>query len=133
MKEQKMKTLEIEWRHLDKDGNTCIRCSDTGDALNDVVGRLAEECKPCGWDIKFRETKLSEKEISESNIILFNGKPIEQILPEAKTSESHCESCCKFTDIPSTSCRTVEFGGTSYEGIPSSLIRQAVCEITQCC
>jgi len=128
-----MKTLEIEWKHLDKEGNTCIRCSDTGEALNKVVAELAEECKPCGWDIKFKETKLTEKDISESNIILFNGNPIEEVLPEAKASESHCESCCEFTINSSTSCRTVEFGGDSYEGIPSSLIRQAACEIARCC
>ncbi len=24
-----MTTLEIEWRHLEKDGRTCLRCSDT--------------------------------------------------------------------------------------------------------
>ena len=128
-----MNTLEIEWKHLDKSGNTCIRCSDTGEALQKVVGKLGEECRLCGWDIKFKETKLSESEITESNIILFNGKAIEDILPEAQASESHCQSCCEFTGNLSTSCRTVEFGGNSYEGIPASLIRQAVCEIAQCC
>ncbi|HRD67015.1 MAG TPA: hypothetical protein PKY50_12785 [Candidatus Competibacter sp.] len=25
-----MTALEIEWRHLEKDGRTCLRCSDTG-------------------------------------------------------------------------------------------------------
>lgn len=128
-----MKTLEIEWRHLEKDGYTCIRCSDTGEALNDVISKLADECKPHGWYITFKETKLTEKDISESNIILFNGKPIESVLPEAKASESHCGSCSELTDKPSTSCRTLEVGGKSYEGIPSSIIRQAVSEIAQCC
>jgi len=28
-----MNPLEIEWRHLDKEGNTCVRCSETGAAL----------------------------------------------------------------------------------------------------
>jgi len=128
-----MKTLEIEWKHFDKDGNTCIRCSDTGDALVDVVEKLSEECKPCGWKIIFKETKLTEQEISDSNNILFNGKPIEEVLPGAKASESHCLSCCELIGNPSVTCRTVEFEGQSYEGIPSSLIRRAVCEIAQCC
>lgn len=26
-----MTRIEIEWRHLDKDGKTCERCSDTGE------------------------------------------------------------------------------------------------------
>lgn len=28
-----MKTLEIEWRHLDVQGETCDRCYDTGENL----------------------------------------------------------------------------------------------------
>jgi tartrate dehydratase beta subunit/fumarate hydratase class I family protein len=28
-----MKRLEIEWRHLDKEGRTCDRCADTGDEV----------------------------------------------------------------------------------------------------
>jgi len=55
-----MRTLEIEWKHLDKEGNTCILCLDTGEELNQLIGNLANECRLCGWDIKFKETKLSE-------------------------------------------------------------------------
>lgn len=128
-----MNTLEIEWKHLDKAGNTCVRCSDTGAALQDVVEKLAEECKPCGWDVQFKETKLSEREIAESNLILFNGEAIEDILPNAQAAESHCQSCCEFTGEPSTACRTVEFAGNTYEGIPAFLIRQAACEVAHCC
>jgi len=127
-----MKTLEIEWKHLDVGGKTCARCSDTGEALQEVIGKLTEECKPMGWEITFKETKLTAKNISESNVILLNGKPIEALLPEVRVSKSHCESCSEITG-KSTSCRTVELGGNTYGGIPASLIRQAVCQITQCC
>jgi hypothetical protein len=125
-----MKTLTIEWKHLDVEGKTCSRCSDTGEALQEVIGKLTEEYKLSGLQIKFKETKLTSKNILESNVILFNGKPIEALLPEARASESHCESCSEITG-ESSSCRTVEFGGKSYGGIPASLIRQAVCQITQ--
>lgn len=128
-----MKTLEIEWKHLEKDGNTCIRCSETGETLKEVVSRLTKECKPSGWEIKFKETKLTEKELPESNMILFNGTPIEDILPDASASESSCPSCCEFTGKSSTTCRTLEYQGNSYEGIPSSLIRKAACELARCC
>ncbi len=127
-----MKTLEIEWRHLDVEGKTCIRCSDTGDALQEAIGKLAEECKSLGWEIKFKETKLTAKNISESNVILFNGKSIEALLPEVRASESHCKTCSELTG-KSTSCRTVEFGGNSYGEIPASLIRRAVGQIIHCC
>ncbi|WP_457674121.1 DUF2703 domain-containing protein [Thiolapillus sp.] len=128
-----MNRLEIEWKHLDKSGNTCIRCSDTGEALQQAIEKLSRECRSSGWEIEFRETKLSVHEIAESNMILFNGRAIEDILPKAKASESHCPSCGEFTGDSSTSCRTVKLGVDTYEGIPSSLIRQAACEIAQCC
>lgn len=128
-----MNTLEIEWRHFDQAGNTCVRCSDTGNNLKDVVAQLTEECKPAGWKILFKETKLTEAELPESNIILFNGIPIEAILPQARASESHCVSCCEMVGTSETCCRTVEYEGQSYEEIPVSLIRQAACQIAQCC
>lgn len=127
-----MKQLKIEWRHLDKEGNTCARCSDTGTALEEVMASLSEECKPSGWEITFKETKLTGKDIAESNMILFNGVPIENVLPNTRASESHCPSCCEFTGVP-TSCRTVEYESRPYEAIPASLIRQAACTIMQCC
>lgn len=127
-----MKTLEIEWKHLDVEGKTCSRCSSTGGALQEVIGKLKEECKSKGWEITFKETKLTSKNTSESNLILFNGKRIEELLPQARATESHCESCSGLTG-KSTSCRTIEFAGNTYGGIPASLIRQVVCQITQCC
>lgn len=128
-----MKTLEVEWKHIDKEGDTCVRCSDTGQALHRVVAELAEECRPRGWDSQLRETKLSEEQISESNLILINGRPVEDILPNAAAGMSLCPSCCDLTGISATCCRTIEFKGKSYESTPAHLIRRAVCTIAQCC
>jgi len=128
-----MKTLEIEWKHLDVEGRTCSRCSDTGEAIQDVVEKLSKECEPFGWTLKFKETKLPEQKIKESNEVLFNGTPLEEILTEAKASNSFCDSCSKLLGKPTDSCRTLEYDGNTYEGIPSSIIRQAACKITQCC
>jgi len=128
-----MKTLDIEWKHYDKAGNTCARCSETGQTLQKVVTELAEECRPCGWDIRLKITTLTEAEIPESNLILLNGTPIETVLANAEAGESHCESCCDLTGNSSTCCRTIELDGESYESIPANLIREAVCNIAQCC
>jgi hypothetical protein len=128
-----MKKLQIEWKHIETRVNTCIRCADTGEALDYVVERLANECRPHGWEIIFKETILDIENISESNIILLNGHPIESILPGAISSENHCESCCDFTGDQFTCCRILEVDGISYEGIPASIIRRAVCEIADCC
>ena len=127
-----MKTLEIEWRHLDKDGRTCLRCSDTLQSLQQVIRQLAAECAPRGVRIVYRETKLPIERLPESNLILFNGVPLEAVLPGAAVSENECQSCGDLCGEPSF-CRTVSVGGRTFEAIPAALIRQAACIAAQCC
>jgi hypothetical protein len=128
-----MRILEIEWRHFEREGETCVRCSDTGEALQQVVAQLGEECRLRGWDIQFKETKLASIRISESNLILIDGKPIEAILPKATAGLSLCSSCCDLIGISSICCRTLAFKGQTYESIPAHLIRQAICTTAKCC
>ena len=126
-----MNTLEIEWRHLDKDGRTCLRCSDTLQSLQQVVQQLAVECAPHGVEIGYRETKLPIEQLPESNLILFNGIPLEAALPGASASESECQSCSDLCGEPRV-CRTVSVGGQTFEAIPAALIRRAACAVAQC-
>lgn len=127
-----MKTLEIEWRHLDKDGRTCLRCSDTLQSLQQVIRQLGAECAPQDVHIVYRETKLPTEQLSQSNLILFNGVPLESVLLGASASESEYPSCGDLCGQPSV-CRTVTIGGYTFEAIPASLIRQAACIAAQCC
>lgn len=127
-----MKTLEIEWRHFDKDGRTCLRCSDTLQSLQQVVSQLAVECAPRGVEIVYRETKLPIEQLSQSNLILFNGFPLEAVLSGASASENECQSCGDLCGAPSF-CRTVTVGSHTFEAIPATLIRQAACGMAQCC
>ncbi|MFA5866944.1 MAG: DUF2703 domain-containing protein [Actinomycetota bacterium] len=120
-----MKNLVMEWRHLDLEGKTCVRCSATGKTLLDVVDELATELRPLGINVSLKEVLLSEEKLNESNMILINGIPLEKLLPDAGTSETCCDSCSCLTGSD-VYCRTVEYGGVSYEEIPESLIRQAV-------
>ncbi len=120
-----MKELTIEWRHYDKEGATCLRCSATGKTLQEVVAELQREVAPQGVQISFTETKLTEGEISQSNVILLNGTPLEELLTGAKASENLCTSCACLVGRE-TSCRTVEYQGKIYEEIPEKLIREAV-------
>ena len=123
-----MRTLNIEWRHLDLDKGTCLRCSKTGKTLDQFVAELKKELKTKGIKIKFIETKLSEKEIQQSNMILINGSTLENILSGAKTSENYCSSCTCLTGNE-TYCRTIEYNGKTFEEIPEELIRKAVFKI----
>ncbi|MFH1059516.1 MAG: DUF2703 domain-containing protein [Pseudomonadota bacterium] len=119
-----MRRLEIEWKHLDKDGRTCERCADTGDTVRRVVEELSSDLEPRGWAVTFKETLLTETEIPQSNMILLNGIPLEDILPQASKSENCCSSCEELLGLP-TLCRTIEYQGKTYEAIPPELIREA--------
>ena len=127
-----MTMLEIEWRHLDKGGRTCLRCSDTLQSLQQVIQQLAAECAPHGVQIIYRETQLPIEQLSQSNLILFNGVPLESLLPGASASENECQSCGDLCGEPSF-CRTITVGNRTFEAIPAALIRQAACAVAQCC
>jgi len=119
-----MKKLDIEWRHFDKDGETCKRCVGTGANLSEVITQLKEEMASQGIEVTLMETLLPDSRIDESNMIFFNGIPLENLLVEMTVSENACPSCSCLTG-EETVCRTVEFEGKAYEEIPGELIRRA--------
>ncbi|WP_289023366.1 DUF2703 domain-containing protein [Desulfobacter postgatei] len=119
-----MKRLEIEWRHLDKDGKTCDRCLDTGETVRAAYSDLAKELEPKGWEVTLKETGLTDQEIRESNNIYFNGIAIEKLLPDTRKSENCCASCCEILGTP-TMCRTLERNGQIFEAIPVTMIVEA--------
>lgn len=127
-----MKTITIEWLHLDVAGATCQRCGDTGSELAQVVAQLRAECAPRGVEIVLVETLLGAEQIAQSNTILINGLPLETILPQTLASASCCTSCGDLTGRPEQ-CRTIVHQGQEYDTIPQELIRRAVCKIGGCC
>jgi len=125
VQENAMKELNIEWRHYDKDGQTCDRCAATGASVKEVVSGLGNELAEKGIIVTFTETLLPEELIPQSNMIFFNGVPLEAVLDNAAAGENHCASCSCLTGSE-TSCRTVEYEGKSYEEIPEDIIRKAL-------
>ncbi|MEL7570428.1 MAG: DUF2703 domain-containing protein [Eubacteriaceae bacterium] len=123
----KMKTLKIEWRHLDIEGETCDRCYDTGENLEQEVKRLNRALKPKGITVEWSEIKLDDTKIPQSNTVFFNGAAIEDVL-DIKISENYCQSC---TDLlgKKTYCRTILFEGEEYEDIPAKAIRKAAYKV----
>ena len=119
-----MHELTIEWRHYEKEGATCDRCAATGTAVRKVVTGLTDELAGQGVTVTFVETALTEDRMAQSNMVLFNGIPLEDLLGNATSAESDCQSCSCLTGTD-TVCRTVEYEGRSYENIPDELIRQA--------
>ena len=116
-----MKTLNIEWRHFETGGQTCERCGDTGAALRRVIEELA---RTEGVTIEYQETHLLASSIAQSNMVLFNGVPLEELLVGAEVSSNECCSCsCLIGE--DTECRTLLYQGKTYEDIPEELMREA--------
>ncbi|KUO58293.1 MAG: hypothetical protein APF84_05520 [Gracilibacter sp. BRH_c7a] len=122
-----MKKLIIEWRHLDVEGETCNRCYDTGENLNQEVKRLNRALQPQGIEVEWFETKLDDTQIPQSNTILFNGVGIEDIL-NIEVSQNYCDSCTTLLGNE-TYCRTIQYDGEEYEDIPAKAIRQAALKV----
>ncbi|AFV01150.1 MULTISPECIES: DUF2703 domain-containing protein [unclassified Dehalobacter] len=122
-----MKTLKIEWKHLDVEGETCDRCYDTGENLANEVKRLNRALQSKGIEVEWIETKLDDTQIPQSNMLLFNGVPIEDIL-NIEVSENYCDSCTTLLGAE-TYCRTVRYEGNEYEDIPAKAIRQAALKV----
>lgn len=119
--------LAIEWRHLEVDGATCVRCSDTGKTLEQVITELTKELAPQGIVVSFTETRLGREAIAQSNQILFNGVALEDILTEVNVSSNACGSCSQLLQRQAY-CRTVEYEGKTYAEVPEAVIRKAAAQ-----
>lgn len=118
-----MKTLNIEWRHLDVDGETCDRCYDTGETIQEEVERLNRKLESQGVRVTWTDTKLGGSALTQSNTILFNGTSLEELL-DIRVSENYCASCSALLNQESF-CRSVFYEGVEYEDIPAKAIREA--------
>ncbi|MDD4738307.1 MAG: DUF2703 domain-containing protein [Bacilli bacterium] len=118
-----MNKLIIEWKHLDIDGDTCNRCYDTGENVYNEVKRLNRSLQEKKIQVEFLDTKLDATQVKQSNIILFNGVPIEEII-DIKILDDYCETCSDLIG-KETYCRAVVFDGNHYEDVPAKAIRQA--------
>lgn len=127
-----MQTVIIEWMHLDKNGQTCECCSNTGFEIQQIIKRLNNECLSRQVNIILKETKLTEADMDKSNLILINNIPIENILPNTAVSESSCCSCSDLTGNNEV-CRTIVQFSEVYETIPQRMIRDAICKVANCC
>jgi hypothetical protein len=126
-----MKTLTIEWKHLDQNGSTCERCDDTGTTLRQTVRRLRRCLRSRDIAVRLVETKLTAACLAESNTILFNTVPLETVLGDACAGSSDCESCGELLDAK-VQCRTLERAGKTHEAIPAEMICEAACRVAGC-
>ncbi len=91
-----MKMIDIEWRHLQVEGETCERCGDTGALLRELVANLNRECEPRGVRVLLTEAPLGLEAIEQSNQVLIDGHPLEARVPNVSVGVSRCDSCGEF-------------------------------------
>lgn len=120
-----MKKITVEWKYYAKDGKTCQRCTLTGNNLHSVMEGLRKDLLLKNIELELIETVLPKSKIPESNSILIDGIPIEQILPNTVKGESTCCSCGDLCGEP-TDCRTINLNGQIFEEIPAVLIKEAI-------
>lgn len=120
---QKNKTITIIWQRLISDGSTCPRCGSTEENLDKAVLELKDRLKLYGIRIILEKRELTLKEFKkdsiQSNSILFEGIPLEELV-SATVGQSKCCDVCG-----SAECRTVETKDNLYETIPIDLIVRA--------
>ncbi|MBN1432098.1 MAG: DUF2703 domain-containing protein [Methanomicrobiaceae archaeon] len=118
--------LTVEWRHVGENiDSTCERCSTTGNILKEVLDEIEPLMSEKGIRIEVKETVLPNEKIGESNMILFNGIPLEKLVEGMEISHTPCESCACITGQDDVKCRAVNFEGEIYEAVPAELIRRA--------
>lgn len=127
-----MQTVVIGWEHLDVDGQTCERCSDTGALLHALVRDLNALCEPRRVRVVLHESLLSPARLADSNRITVDGRPLDQLLPGVRVASSECPSCGALLDAK-VQCRTVTHHNASHAVPPPWMIRQAVCRAANCC
>ena len=120
------KELVIEWKHIGKDvENTCGRCEETGTALKAVLAEISMLLEMEGVSVRMVETVLPDEAVGESNSLLFNGVPIEELLEGIEVINTPCCSCSCITCEEETECRAIRYNGEDYEAIPPDLIGRA--------
>lgn len=118
------KTLVIRWQRLvDEAGDTCGRCGNTEQSMDEAQRLLAASLKPLGIGVRVIKTQLTTAQFEltpgESNRIWIGDQPLDAILG-AKTGTSACAGVCG-----GRPCRTTLVDGRSYETIPAELIVRA--------
>ncbi|WP_305066538.1 DUF2703 domain-containing protein, partial [Methanoculleus sp.] len=120
-------TLVVEWWHIGSDiEHTCELCSETGKAMRETADRIRAALEDAGITVKFVENVLPHDAIADSNTILFNGVPLENLIEGMEVTSTPCASCACITGQDDVECRAVDYGGERYESIPPELIARAV-------
>ena len=124
------KELVIEWKHADRAmEKTREEFEETGMTLAAVLAEIRMLLEMEGIDVRLIETVLPDDAAAESESLLFNGIPVEELLDgvEVTATACACASCesCETCGEEEAECRTLRYNGEEYEAIPPELIGRA--------
>ncbi|KLK88696.1 molybdenum cofactor biosysynthesis protein [Methanoculleus sediminis] len=122
------KELVIEWKHTGRDvEKTREEFEETGMALAAVLAEIRMLLEMEGVGVRVVETVLPDDAAAESECLLFNGIPVEQLLEgvEVTATACACASCESCETCGEEECRTLRYNGEEYEAIPPELIGRA--------
>lgn len=119
-----MHKLKIRWQRLvNQAGNTCSRCTDTGDTVESAFTKLKKSLGALGIEVELEQETLDfsifSKDPLQSNRIWIAEKPLEEWIG-ATVGKSQCCDVCADSE-----CRTISIDQSIFEAIPESLIIRA--------
>ncbi|MBI3343258.1 DUF2703 domain-containing protein [Candidatus Gottesmanbacteria bacterium] len=120
-----MNKLNVTWKHYDKEGKTCDRCGKTGETVRQVVTELKSKLAKHDIDLVYQEEKLKKDAIDQSNLILLNGVPVEQYVPDTRVQYTPCSSCSCLAGAD-VSCRAISQNGYVSEDVSKGLLIEAI-------
>jgi len=119
------KELVIEWKHIGSEiEKTREEFEETGMTLAAVLAEIRMLLEMEGIGVRLVETVLPGGAIAESDSLLFNGVPIEELLEGVEVTATSCSCSCE-TCEGDAECRTLRYNGEDYEVIPPVLIGRA--------
>ena len=76
-------------------------------------------------DIELREVLLPEDQITLSNTVMLNGKPIAKILGEKEAGVTFCPSCSELTGKRSC-CNTFFYQEKTLDALTEEMLQEAI-------
>lgn len=119
-----MRKLKIRWQRLvNQDGDTCPRCTDTGDTVESAFTKLKKSLGALGIEVELEKETLDfsifTRDPLQSNRIWIGEKPLEEWIGAAVGKSQCCDAC------GDSECRTISLDQSTFEAIPERLIIRA--------
>jgi len=119
-----MKTLIVRWQRLvNKSGQTCPRCTDTGEAVEAACSKLKKSLGELDIEVVLNKETLDfsifTKDPLQSNRIWIAEKSLEEWIGATVCKSQCCDVC------GDSECRTITIDQYTFETIPQNLIVRA--------